>query len=99
VITGGVISNITNHEEKSLPGESIYFPILDQYKATNLSQEGGMKTEEYARAVVGRLVKPQKPREMWEGTNSTIVRFVSGYLPGRFGVSSTTLNLEGCKTD
>jgi hypothetical protein len=56
-----------------------------------------MKTEEYARVVVGRLVKTQKPREMWEGTNSTLVRFVSAFLPGSFGVSLAASNLEEVK--
>jgi hypothetical protein len=53
-----------------------------------------MKTDKYAHAIAGRLIKQHKPREMWEGTNSSVVRFMTGYLPGSVAVCNYIMELR-----
>ncbi|KAK3114841.1 NADPH-dependent 1-acyl dihydroxyacetone phosphate reductase [Teratosphaeriaceae sp. CCFEE 6253] len=80
VITGGVASNLTR-VERDLPTDSIYLPVLEQYnRRQKHSKEVGVPCEEYARVVVGKLLKTKKVT-LWEGYGAWLVWFASSYLP------------------
>ena len=83
VVTGGVKSRI-DRTEWQLAQNSIYVPIEAEYqRRKHHSQEVGMPNEQYARTVVSQLLKSTPKRQIWAGAKSTLVWFVTTFLPAR----------------
>ena len=81
VVTGGVISNISR-AHRTLPSESIYLPLKEEYKMRQThSQANGIPNEQYARSVVSQVLKKAPRDTVWEGGKSWLVWFVSTFLP------------------
>lgn len=83
VVTGGVKSNIAR-TERSLPRDSIYLPIEENYnRRQKHSQEVGMLTSQYASNVVGKVLGRQgvSGRRIWEGNFAKVVWFANSFLP------------------
>ncbi|MCJ1413080.1 hypothetical protein MMC19_007182 [Ptychographa xylographoides] len=89
VITGGVKSNIAR-TERTLPDKSVFKPIEGSYlRRLKHSQEVGMDTTEFARDVVGQLLRAKgwlwSTQEVWAGTKAGTVWWAEGldrYIPG-----------------
>ncbi|KAI9719805.1 MAG: hypothetical protein M1812_003294 [Candelaria pacifica] len=81
VVTGGVQSRIAR-TERSLPEDSLYLPLNDEYQRRQAhSQEGAMPNEAYARSVVRQVLKPHPQKWIWEGNKAWLSWFVDSYLP------------------
>ena len=84
VVTGGVKSNIAR-TERTLPEGSLYAPLEANYKRRQRhSQEVGMKTEDYAREVVGKILAGDgwlfKRRTIWAGGAASLVGWTIPFL-------------------
>jgi hypothetical protein len=91
IVTGGVKSNIAR-VDRTLPENSIYVPISPEYeRRTKHSQEVGMPNEKYASSVVSQVLAGRKTRNIWEGSSSWLVWFVSTFLPTWIMVSTAQL--------
>ncbi|KAF2719170.1 NAD(P)-binding protein [Polychaeton citri CBS 116435] len=83
VVTGGVKSNIAR-TSRSLPDDSIYLPLRDEYTSRQVhSQQVGMAAEDYARSVASQVLGWRRRNVIWEGGKSWLVYFVSTFLPRR----------------
>ncbi|USW48228.1 Putative short-chain dehydrogenase/reductase SDR, NAD(P)-binding domain superfamily [Septoria linicola] len=81
VVTGGVKSNIAR-THRTLPEDSIYFPIEKEYtERLTHSQAQGVPNEDYARRVVKQVLTKPKKDHLWEGGKAWLVWFVSNFLP------------------
>ncbi|PMD46077.1 NAD(P)-binding protein [Hyaloscypha variabilis F] len=84
VITGGVRSNISQ-KKKSLPEDSLYWPIHEDYEnRQGNSQHSAMRSEEYARKVVDDLIHPRVTGWLWHGNKAHLVRILYWILPFSF---------------
>jgi len=80
IVTGGVQSRIAR-TERSLPEGSYYEPIREEYdRRQKHSQEGAMKTEDYARSVVGKVLGGGR-KWVWEGNLSWVAWFLDSFAP------------------
>lgn len=83
-VTGGVKSNITR-TRRSLPENSLYFPMNDEYqRRQGHSQEGAMDNETYANGVVEAALKHSPPRALWRGNYAWTVWLLLQTMPRRF---------------
>lgn len=81
IMTGGVISNIAR-THRTLPEDSIYWPIAEEYeRRLTHSQASGIPNEQYARSVVSQVLRHPSRDKIWEGGKSWLVWFVSTFLP------------------
>ncbi|QIW97622.1 hypothetical protein AMS68_003140 [Peltaster fructicola] len=81
VITGGVKSEIAR-TKRVLPPDSIYVPVEKEYQERLVhSQTNGMETDLYARTVVSKLLASPGRYDIWAGGKSTLIWFVSTFLP------------------
>lgn len=81
VVTGGVISNISR-THRTLPRDSIYLPLAEEYKARQThSQANAIPNEQYARSVVSQVLSRPSRSIIWEGGKSWLVWFVYTFLP------------------
>lgn len=83
---GGIRSNIANNIRSSfdLPDGSLYKPFLDpMIKLIDMSQNGAMPSEEFARRVVKAALRQKPPRYMSMGAASGIFAFFM-WLPRTF---------------
>lgn len=85
VATGGVksqiASNATKNYDHSLPPNSLYLPIEDEFKQSqNNRLDKFVDTKEYARYVVSRVNKATRSGWLWKGRFSTTIWFVSTFL-------------------
>lgn len=81
VVTGGIKSNIAR-EARSLPEDSYYIPISEEYqRRLTHSQEGAMPSEEYAKSVVAKVLKSNPPKWVWEGNKAWLVWFATSFFP------------------
>lgn len=87
IVTGGVKSNIAR-TERSLPPDSYYLPLTQEYaRRLKHSQEVGMPTEQYANSVVSQILRHRPARFVWEGFGANLVWFASTFLPVSIMVS------------
>ena len=80
VVTGGVKSNIAR-TKRSLPEGSLYMEMESNYQRRQKhSQEVGMESRDYAREVVGKVLKGDgwiwKRRTIWAGGAAKLVGWV-----------------------
>ena len=81
IVTGGVQSRIAR-VDRSLPEDSIYMPINNEYqRRLKHSQEGAMPNEAYAESVVSKVTEPRPSPWIWEGNKSWVVWFMDTLLP------------------
>ncbi|PWY96534.1 1-acyl dihydroxyacetone phosphate reductase [Aspergillus sclerotioniger CBS 115572] len=83
LVTGFVQSNILHHGMYA-PEGSLYLPlkkIIEHIKYQG--NANGMPADEYARAVVAKLVKPRVGAEIWEGVHARALRLLVAILPLR----------------
>lgn len=81
IVTGGVKSNIAR-VDRVLPDDSVYAPIEDVYqRRLKHSQEVGLANEEYARSVVGEVLRTRKKKWVWQGAKSWVMWWVTSWLP------------------
>jgi 1-acylglycerone phosphate reductase len=81
IVTGGVKSNIAR-TDRTLPSNSIYLPINQEYlRRTKHSQEVGMPNEKYAKFVVSRVLSSRTKRNIWAGYGAFLVWFTSVFMP------------------
>jgi 1-acylglycerone phosphate reductase len=81
VVTGGVQSRIAR-TERTLPADSLYLPINDDYQRRVVhSQDGALSNAAYARSVVNKVLVRRPPDFIWEGNKSWVVWFVQSFLP------------------
>jgi len=96
VVTGGVSSNIAR-TDRTLPPNSLYLDINEDYqRRVKHSQAGAMSNEVYAKGVVdGALARNGPKRTIWRGNKSWLIWFVRNWvgswmfdriLPGMFGL-------------
>lgn len=87
VITGGVKSSLSRIERK-LPADSLYLPIVEMYeKRQKYAQVVAIPAEEYAKAVVQKVLYTQK-NTLWEGAKAWQAWFATSYLPKSFMAST-----------
>ena len=87
IVTGGVSSNIAR-TERSLPEDSIYIPVNEEYqRRLKHSQESQFSNEQYAQSVVTQVLKPNPPFWFWEGYGARLVKFADAWLPKSLLVS------------
>lgn len=101
VCTGGVKSqiatNATKNYNQSLPRDSVYLPIEEQFKAAETSRlEDFLDTKVYASFVVAKVNKATKSGRIWKGAFSSTIRFVSTFL-WRTALDSIQLKENGLK--
>ena len=88
VVTGGVVSNISRNI-RTLPEDSIYLPIAEEYHARQtVSQELGMPNEAYAKSVASQVLTGRRD-VIWEGGKAWLVWFAYWFLPKWVLVSCT----------
>jgi 1-acylglycerone phosphate reductase len=81
VVTGGVASNIAR-THRTLPKDSIYLPLAEEYEARQThSQANAIPNEQYARSVVRQVLHKASRDMIWEGGKSWLVWFASSFLP------------------
>ncbi|KAF2460431.1 hypothetical protein BDY21DRAFT_164764 [Lineolata rhizophorae] len=81
IYTGGIKSNIAR-TERSLPPDSYYLPVNEDYqRRLKHSQEGAMPNEAYARSIVSKVLKSSPPKRVWEGNKSWLVWFAVRFFP------------------
>lgn len=81
LITGGVKSNLTR-SYRSLPEDSYYQPIADEYLTRQkYTGANAIPGEQYARSVVKQVLEQPRKTEIWEGGKSWIVWFAVTFLP------------------
>lgn len=92
IVTGGVKSNIAR-THRSLPQDSIYLPLKEEYEGRQVhSQDMGMPTEAYARTVVHQVLYNPKKDTVWAGGKSWLVWFVFVFFPRKvFDMSMTRM--------
>lgn len=101
VCTGGVKSqiakNATKNYNQTLPRDSVYLPIEEQFKAAESARlEDFLDAKVYARYVVTKVNKATKSGRIWKGAFSTTIRFVSTVL-WRTALDSIQLKENGLK--
>lgn len=80
IVTGGVISDI-GRTERTLPEDSLYLPLAEEYHARqSQSQALGMGNEAYAKSVAKHVMGARKD-VVWEGGKSWLVWFAVMFLP------------------
>ena len=83
VVTGGVASNIAR-TKRSLPKDSFYLPVAEEYEARlTHSQANAIPNEQYAKSVVSQVLHKPSRNVIWEGGKSWLVWFASTFLPRR----------------
>ncbi|KXL49206.1 hypothetical protein M433DRAFT_94878 [Acidomyces richmondensis BFW] len=81
VVTGGVKSNIAR-THRSLPRDSIYLPIAEDYeKRQTHSQANSIPNETYASTVVRQVLENPAKDTIWAGGRVWIVWFATTFLP------------------
>ena len=81
VRTGGVTSNISR-THRTLPPDSIYLPLADEYERRQThSQANAIPNEQFARSVVRQVLIYPSRDTIWEGGKSWLVWFVSNVFP------------------
>ncbi|KAF4950050.1 hypothetical protein FGADI_8496 [Fusarium gaditjirri] len=81
VVTGYVRSNILR-DGVLVSEDSLYQPIKSTVESVkNGGNKNGMPADEYARAVVRQILGKKYKREIWEGHQSRILRFMVTFFP------------------
>ena len=85
ICTGGVKSQIATNATKnfnlSLPRDSVYLPIEEQFKAAQNSRlEDFIDTKEYTKYVVTKVNKADKSERIWKGSFSSTIWFVTTFM-------------------
>ena len=89
IVTGGVKSNISR-THRTLPDDSIYLPLAEEYTARQThSQANSIPNEQYARSVVGQVLGSPSRDTIWEGGKSWLVWSLYTFLPRWVMVSVT----------
>jgi len=101
VCTGGVKSqiaqNATKNYNQTLPRDSVYLPIEEQFKAAETNRlDDFIDPKVYARYVVTKVNKATKSGRIWKGAFSTTIRFTSAVL-WRTALDSIHLKENGLK--
>lgn len=95
VVTGYVRSNILHHGF-SAPDDSLYLPIkADIEGILRKGIETGMPSDEYAAAVVDRVLRPNTSPEIWDGKFAWTVELLVRFTPLWFLVRTYLLR-ESC---
>lgn len=89
--TGIVRSNLIKNQREAKPPsiakDSIYYPAKDVVEKA-LSQDsftkGGMPTDQWAKAVVGDLLKKKPPIVIWRGEQAWVAKLISSLPYGTF---------------
>jgi len=101
VCTGGVKSQISKNASKnhnqSFPRDSVYLPIEEQVKASEVSRlDKFIDPEVYAKSVVTKVNKATKSGWIWKGAFSTTIWFTITFL-WRTALDSINLKENGLK--
>jgi 1-acylglycerone phosphate reductase len=101
VCTGGVKSqiskNATKNYNQTLPRDSLYLPIEQQFKAAETSRlEDFIDPKVYARYVITKVNKATKSGWIWKGAFSSTIWFVTTFL-WKTVLDSTQLKENGLK--
>jgi len=86
ILPGAIKSNIGNNNiatNVDIPSNTMFTQFIDAInRRAMISQEpGATPTSDFAKVVVGKLLQPNPPRDIWYGVNSTLFWIVS-FLPG-----------------
>ncbi|KAJ5449524.1 short chain dehydrogenase, partial [Penicillium daleae] len=82
IITGGVKSNMVRENNPSLPENSRYIHVEKFWlQRVNLSQNGAMERDKYARKVVNMIHKKKKPIWLWSGGSASLAWFLYYFVP------------------
>jgi 1-acylglycerone phosphate reductase len=80
VFTGGVESMIAR-TDRQLQSDSLYLPIEQDYlRRVKHSQEGAMPSDDYAKSVVGKVLKLEPPAFIWEGNRAWVIWAVDTFF-------------------
>lgn len=88
VVTGYVRSNILHHGFPT-PDDSLYLPLkADMERILTEGIQNGMPADEYAAAVVDRVLRPDTSAEIWDGKFAWTVELLVRFTPLWFVVSA-----------
>ncbi|KAI2602116.1 hypothetical protein GGR54DRAFT_536234 [Hypoxylon sp. NC1633] len=85
IISGEVSTNILKNDHgRSLPSDSVYYPMNDAFQAHLYRKPDAMTTDQYAAGVVKEILKKSPAPWFWFGASVGIIRFIDTFLPRTF---------------